>query len=290
MNDPAASVRARLLNLAKAQNVDFNQILVRFSLERLLYRLSQSPHAPKFVLKGALLFTVWYDMPHRATRDADFLGFGASDLRSLEQSFQDICAIACDDGIQFDPQSVRAEAILKDSGYSGARVLIQGTLAHARCRTQIDVGFGDAITPAPQLTVYPVLLPDLPPPCLRTYPVYSVIAEKLHAIVRLGMANTRLKDYLDLLVILDRETLCPDVLAAAIRATFERRQLSLPGAAPVGLTDEFARDTSRQALWTSFIKKNGITAESLPTVVEALRAKLWPALQRASAIEHPSAG
>lgn len=283
MNDPAASVRARLLNLAKAQNVDFNQILVRFSLERLLYRLSQSAHAPKFVLKGALLFAVWYDLPHRATRDADFLGFGDSDLRTLEKTFKDICTIACDDGIEFDPHSVKAEGILKDAGYSGARVLINGTLAQARCRTQIDIGFGDAVTPAPQLTPYPVLLPDLPPPCLKTYPVYSVVAEKLHAIVRLGMVNTRLKDYLDLFVILSRESLCPELLVEAIRATFQRRRLPVPTVAPVGLTDEFAHDLSRQALWTSFIKKNDLTAEPLPTVVNLLHAKLWPALQQACA-------
>lgn len=173
MNDVAASVRARLLNLAKRQRVDFNEILVRFALERMLYRLSQSPHASQFVLKGALLFNIWYDLPHRATRDADLLGFGASDLRSLEESFREIAAIPCNDGIRFDPASVKTEGILKDAGYAGARVLIQGTLAQARCRTQIDVGFGDAVTPPPQMTEYPVLLGDFrcrgcaPIPCIQ---------------------------------------------------------------------------------------------------------------------------
>ncbi len=264
MNDLAASVRARLLNLAKSQRVDFNEILVRFALERMLYRLSQSPHASRFVLKGALLFNVWYDLPHRATRDADLLGFGASDQTSLERAFREIAAIPCDDGIQFDPQSVRTEGILKDAGYAGARVLIQGTLSQARCKTQIDVGFGDAVTPPPQLTEYPVLLSDLPMPRLHTYPVYAVIAEKLHAIVKLGMTNTRLKDYFDLFVILNREVLNPELLARAIRATFDRRSLPLPSSTPLGLTSEFAMDGSRQAMWTSFIKKNGLTSESLP--------------------------
>ncbi|MDP3886514.1 MAG: nucleotidyl transferase AbiEii/AbiGii toxin family protein [Hydrogenophaga sp.] len=141
--DVAQSVRARLLNLAKAEGVDFNQVL-----ERMLYRLSQSAHADRFVLKGALLFTLWYDMPHRATRDADLLGFGASDLASLVQTFRDIASVEVDDGIRFDPASVSAEDIRKGAGYAGARVLISADIAKARCKTQIDIGFGDAVTPA----------------------------------------------------------------------------------------------------------------------------------------------
>ena len=145
----AASVRARLLNVAKAQGVDFNQVLVRFALERILYRITRSPHADRFVLKGALLFTLWYDMPHRATRDADLLGIGASDLGSVAATFRDIAAVAVDDGIGFDPASVTVEESRKEAGYGGVRVIIAGELAKARCRTQIDVGFGDAVTPAP---------------------------------------------------------------------------------------------------------------------------------------------
>lgn len=166
--DLAASVRARLLNIAKAQGVDFNQVLVRFALERMLYRLGQSAHADRFLLKGALLFTLWYDMPHRATRDADLLGFGASDLASVTEVFRDIAGMAVDDGIRFDPASVKAEEIRKDAGYAGARVLIAADIAKARCKTQIDVGFGDAVTPGPVDAVYPVLIADLPAPHLRT--------------------------------------------------------------------------------------------------------------------------
>src|SRR5206468_3786317 len=163
-------VRARLLNVAKAQGVDFNQVLVRFALERMLYRLSQSVHADRFLLKGALLFTLWYDMPHRATRDADLLGFGASDLASVAQTFRDIASVQVDDGIIFDPASVKVDEIRKDAGYAGARILINGDIAKARCKTQIDVGFGDAVTPGPVDAVYPVLIADLPAPRLRTYP------------------------------------------------------------------------------------------------------------------------
>lgn len=272
----AASVRARLLNVAKAQGVDFNQVLVRFALERILYRLSQSEHADRFLLKGALLFTLWYDLPHRATRDADLLGFGASDLESIRQTFREIAGVVVNDGIVFDPESVTVEEIRKDAGYAGVRVLLLGELANARCKTQIDVGFGDAVTPEPVDAVYPVLLDDLPAPHLRTYPIYTVIAEKVHAIALLGIANSRLKDYFDLFVLLERETLNIDLLAEAVKATFERRGMAMPDELPIGLTDEFAMDRSRQALWQAFVKKNDLQIESLPVVVSKLREVLGP--------------
>jgi predicted nucleotidyltransferase component of viral defense system len=278
----SASVRARLLNVARAQGVDFNQVLVRFALERILYRLTQSPHADRFMLKGALLFTLWYDMPHRATRDADLWGSGASDLASMSQVFRDIAAVAVDDGIVFDPASVTVEEIRKEAGYGGVRVIIAGDLARARCKTQIDVGFGDAVTPAPVDAVYPVLLEEMPAPRLRAYPTYTVIAEKLHAIALLGMTNSRLKDYFDLSVLLERETLDTDLLARAIKATFDRRGMAIPealhGGVLVGLTDEFAHDASRQALWLAFLKKNELPPEPLPDIVGRLSVALAPAL------------
>lgn len=274
----AASVRARLLNVAKAQASDFNQVLVRFALERILYRLTQSKYADRFLLKGALLFTLWYDMPHRATRDADLLGFGASDLESVAQVFREIAAIAVDDGIVFDPTSVTVEEIRKEAGYGGVRVVIVGELAKARCKTQIDIGFGDAVTPGPVDSVYPVLLNDLPAPQLRAYPIYTVVAEKFHAIALLGMTNSRVKDYFDLSVLLERETLDADLLTQAIRATFERRGMAVPTELPVGLTDEFAHDASRQALWQSFVKKNELDPEPLAAIVGRLRLALEPAL------------
>ena len=282
MSNVAASVRARLLNVAKAQGVDFNQVLVRFALERILYRLSQSGHADRFLLKGALLFALWYDMPHRATRDADLLGFGASDLKSVADAFRDIAGITVDDGIVFAPASVAAEDIRKDAGYTGARVVISGELAKARCKTQIDIGFGDAVTPGPVDAIYPVLLDDLPAPHLRTYPVYTVIAEKLHAIALLGMTNSRMKDYLDLSVLLERETLDTELLIRATKATFERRGMAVPTALPVGLTEEFAHDPSRQALWQAFLKKNELAPEPLTDLVQRLRANLEPVLNRAA--------
>ena len=283
--DRAASVRARLLNVAKATGTDFNLVLVRFALERLLFRLSTSAHSDHFVLKGALLFTLWYDLPHRATRDADLLGFGPSDTGSMASVFRDIASVAVDDGIVFDPASVRVGVIRKDAGYGGVRVTLNGKLANARCVAQVDVGFGDAVTPGPTDAVYPVLLDDLPAPRLRTYPVYTVVAEKLHAIVVLGMVNSRLKDYLDLVVIMEREALDEPTLALAIAATFQRRGTALPNAPPVGLSDEFALDPTRIALWQSLLKKNDIVHRSLVDVVKVLRVALWPAVVQAGALQ-----
>ncbi len=285
--DLAASVRARLLNIAKAEGSEFNQVLVRYALERFLYRLSQSGHADHFLLKGALLFTLWYDMPHRPTRDADLLGFGPSDLETIGQTFRDIAAVAVEDGIVFDPASVSVEEIRKDAGYAGVRVLITGELAKARCKTQVDIGFGDAVTPGPVHAVFPVLIADFPAPQLRTYPVYTVISEKLHAIALLGMTNSRLKDYLDLSVLLEREVLDADTLATAIAATFIRRGMAVPIELPIGLTDEFANDASRQALWHAFLKKNGLAIKQLPDIVCALRAQIHPAIIQAALVTGP---
>ncbi|MCX7192831.1 MAG: nucleotidyl transferase AbiEii/AbiGii toxin family protein [Proteobacteria bacterium] len=278
----AASVRVRLLGIAKSQNADFNQILVRFALERILYRLSQSTHADQFLLKGSLLFTLWYDMPHRPTRDADLLGFGSSDLESIAQTFRDIAGVEVEDGIVFDPATVSVEEIRKEAGYAGARVLIVGEIANARCKTQIDIGFGDAVTPGHVHAVYPVLIKDLPAPRLKTYPVYTVISEKLHAIVLLGMTNSRLKDYFDLWVLLDREALNTHTLARAIAATFVRRGMSVPTELPIGLTNEFATERSRQAMWLSFLKKNQLAITPLLEVVTMLREKLMPVLSQAA--------
>jgi hypothetical protein len=222
-------------------------------------------------------------MPHRATRDAGLLGFGASDLESVVQTFHDIASVAVDDGIVFDPASVAAEEIRRHAGYAGARILISGELAKAHCKTQIDIGFGDAVTPGPVDATYPVLLADLPAPRLRTYPVYTVVAEKLHAIALLGMTNSRMKDYLDLSVLMDRETLDTDLLAQAFKATFERRGMAVPAELPVGLTDEFAHDRSRQALWQAFVKKNELAPEPLSAIVDRLRVALGAALNRAAA-------
>jgi predicted nucleotidyltransferase component of viral defense system len=275
--DIAASIRARLLNLAKSEGSDFNNILIRFTLERFLFRLSESEYSDQFLLKGALLFTLWYDMPHRPTRDIDLLGFGTSDLNSLENTFRAIIAIDAEDGIVFHPDSLQINDIRKEAGYAGARVTITAELAGAKCKTQIDIGFGDAVTPAPIKANFPVLLSDLPSPELMTYPFYTVIAEKLHAIALLGMTNSRVKDYYDLFIFIEKEEIDRDILAKAILATFNRRGMNVPEVLPTGLTAEFSNDQSRQKLWKAFLNKNELDDISLSTVVEAITEKFLPA-------------
>ena len=220
----------------------------------------------------------------RATRDADLLGFGSGDTTSMAEVFRDIASIAGKDGIVFDPASVRVVEIRKEAGYGGVRVTLDGQLAGARCVAQVDVGFGDAVTPGPTDAIYAVLLDDLPAPHLRAYPVYTVIAEKMHAVVVLGMVNSRLKDYLDLVVMAEREALDGPTLALAIAATFQRRGTGLPAALPIGLSDEFALDPSRIALWQSLLKKNVIAHRPLVDVVSVLRTVLWPALTQAGTL------
>ncbi len=280
--DKAASIRARLLNLAKAENSDFDQVLVRFALERLLYRLGQSPYADRFLLKGALLFTLWYDMPHRTTRDADLLGFGSTDPQELKDVFTQIAAMEVDDGIHFKTEQIQVDDIRKVAAYPGLRITLQAELARAVCKVQIDIGFGDAVTPEPKLSHFPTLLPDLAAPQLRTYPVYTVIAEKLHAIVLLGMGNTRMKDYYDLMTLLEREMLDEALLVRAVHATFERRQTPVPMKTPIGLSDEFAKDTAKHTQWKSFLRKNDLPQVSLAHAVDILRDQLKPSLALAN--------
>lgn len=269
----AASIRARLKQHADARRQDFNLTLTHYGLERLLHRLSISPHADRYLLKGALLFALWYDQPHRPTRDADLLGFGPDDVGSAVAVFQDICGIAVDDGMAFDLASIKASAIRKEAGYGGVRVDLQATLDGARIVLQVDIGFGDAVTPEAEWLSYPVLLPGMPAPRLRAYPKYTVVAEKFHAVCLLGMANTRMKDYFDLWVLLTEGTLDAAELQRAVKATFHRRKLIWPEAVPTGLSDAFARDAAKQAQWAAFLKKNRLQAVDLSEIVSLLRTE-----------------
>lgn len=266
-----ASIRARLKQRADASGQEFNLTLTHYGLERLLYRLSVSPHAANFLLTGALLFSLWYDQPHRPTRDVDLLGFGADDIGSTVSAFRDICSIAVEDGIAFDPASVKGSEIRKEAGYGGVRIDIVAKLDGARIALQVDIGFGDAVTPGPVSVSYPVLLADLPAPQLRAYPKYTVVAEKFHAVCLLGMSNTRLKDYFDLKVLFDDGGLDPLELQDAIKATFRRRQMPMPTALPAGLSDAFASDAAKRTQWNAFLKKNRLDALALAEVVAGLR-------------------
>jgi predicted nucleotidyltransferase component of viral defense system len=270
----AASIRARLLNKARADKVDFNLMLTRYALERLLYRLSVSQWSDNFLLKGALLFDLWFDQPQPPTRDIDLLGFGPAELDQLTDVFQKICDQPCDDGMAYDHGSVSAAEIRKDANYDGVRVTLLGFLDGARCAVQVDVGYGDAVTPAADSVQFPVLLDDMPQPTLRAYPVYTVVAEKYQAMVNLGMANTRMKDYFDLWVLARHSTIDHAILLKAINATFARRNTPLPAGTPIGLSSEFGADMVKQQQWNAFLSRNKLVAPDLSEVVTVLQALL----------------
>jgi hypothetical protein len=275
----SASVLARLLNLAKQRNDDYNLLLNRFALERLLTRVSVSAYSDRFLLKGALLFALWYDEFHRPTRDADLLGSGPDDAATLIATFKNIASIDLEDGIAFDSQSVRAEPIREDNLYGGTRVRLNGRIGNVNCALQIDVGFGDAVTPAPRSVIFPVLLEDLKAPTLRVYPVYTVIAEKYHAMTVLALANTRMKDFYDLAVIAQRSDLEGGTLAQAIAATFSRRDTPIPTQMPLALTTDFSENTAKPGQWNAFLRKNRLDAMDLRDTVALLATLLWPPTQ-----------
>ena len=249
--------------------------MTKYALERILYRLSISPWRDAFLLKGALLFDLWFDQPHRPTRDIDLFGFGPSEVDDVAAVFRDVCVLACDDGITFDATPVRAAQIRKEANYAGVRVTLLGTLDGARCAVQIDVGYGDAITPEPERVSFPVLLEDMAAPVMRVYPAYTVVAEKYQAMVSLGMVNTRLKDYFDLWVLMKHVSFDPNILREAIAATFARRKTPMPQELPLGLSGAFTLDATKITQWKAFLSKNKLQAPPLDELVSELRPLLW---------------
>ena len=274
----AASVRAKLLQKARDEKRDFTFVLTRYALERLLYRLGISVHAENFLLKGALLFDLWFDAPFRPTRDIDLLGFGSGEDSFLTTAFTDLCKLPVEDGMMFDAASVRTTEIRKASNYTGTRLTLTGWLDGARCPVQVDVAFGDTITAAPETVDYPVLLAEFPPPRLRVYPKLTVIAEKLETMGALGIANSRMKDFFDLWVLAEHGEYDGRELTRAIDATFARRRTPVPPGLPFALTDDFAADRQKQAQWMAFLGKNRLDAVSLNDLVLDLRRFLLPPL------------
>lgn len=274
----AASIRQKLKNLARERGEDFQQMLVNYALERVLFRLGQSRHRDRFVLKGALLFRLWFDLTQRPTRDADFLGFGRSEPEEFAEVFREIASMVEEDGLVFDVSSVKVDDIRKAAGYPGVRVSLIATLDGARIPIQCDIGFGDAVTPAPLQQTYPTLL-DMPAPVLAVYPLETVVAEKLEAIVKLASFNSRVKDYFDLWMLMRFESLDRSLLPEAIRATFARRNTALPITLPVGLSPSFAEE--RQTMWQAFLTRSTLTAPPLAEVLDELRTQCWPVLQAA---------
>lgn len=283
----AASVRARLASLARERGEEFGQMLSRYARERLLYRLGVSDHREQFILKGALLFSYWTGAPHRPTRDLDLLGRGEPDIRLLEQVFREICGAEVEaDGLTFPKESVRGERIKDAEEYEGVRLHLVAMLARARIPVQVDVGFGDAVVPTPEEVEFPVLL-NFPAPRLRAYARETSVAEKFEAMVKLGMLNTRMKDFYDLWELSRRFAFDGATLCRSIKATFERRGTPLPTDPPSALKSTFYENPEKIAQWNGFLRKGHIEAEgkSLAEVAGALRVFLIPPASAAAGDE-----
>ncbi len=279
----AQSVQQRLLNKARERKEDPNLVLIRYALERFLYRLGRSRHKDRFILKGAMLFTAWTGQPHRPTRDLDRLGIGDSSDAALKQTFGEIVGTPVEpDGLEFDEHAISIAEIREAQNYPGKRIKLPARLGNTRLNLQIDVGFGDAVTPEPAELDYPALL-NLPAPRIRAYPREAVIAEKLQALVAFDMALSRMKDFYDMWMLSKHFPFDGTSLSAAIGVTFARRDTALPQGVPTALTDEFAADGTKQTQWAAFLRRNVLTdaPADLRNVVQDLRAFLLEPLHAA---------
>jgi hypothetical protein len=279
VSNVAASVRQRLLNLARERNTEFNRVLKRYVAERFLYRLGLSREVDRFTLKGAALFLLWKGREMRPTGDVDFLGSGPDDPVSLRAAIEAICAVPLpDDGLVFDPASIRIESIRDEHGYGGQRIRLRASLGKANVLLQVDVGFGDVVTPERVEADYPTLL-DHPAPRLWTYPRETVVAEKFEAMLSLGAANSRLKDFWDVAVLAEHFVFDGETLRTAIDETLRRRKTALTREIPDALRPAFYESGARIEQWQAFIRKGGAGLEGpigFGEVGESVRAFLGP--------------
>jgi predicted nucleotidyltransferase component of viral defense system len=270
-----ASVRARLLKLSKEQGQSFDLVLTRFALERLLFRLSQSRFADRFVLKGAMLLMSWLDEPHRGTRDLDLLGFGDPTPDAMLQTFREILTQDADDGVMFNANALRVDRIREEVEYGGLRLRALASISGARINLTIDIGFGDALEPGAEFIDYPVLLGH-PAPRLQAYARETMIAEKFQAMVALGRANSRMKDFYDIWILSRSFSFDGDRLARAIAATFARRGTAIPVDRPDALSPAFAEDELKRRQWRAFLEEAAVNPGTLADVTDDLAAFLMP--------------
>lgn len=278
-----ASARARLLKVSKERREDFTLTLMNYAAERFLYRLSQSRLREQFVLKGAMLFAVRIGEQYRPTRDLDLLGMGEASEAAIHAAVREIAATKVDDdGLVFDVDTLEVHAIREDDRYGGIRAIMRAHLAEARIHVQIDVGFGDAITPAASDMNFPTLLDDMASPNVLAYPNETIVAEKAEAIVDLGLSNSRMKDFTDVAMAARRWTFDGDTLVAALQATFRRRRTPLPDDQTVALSERFVLDERAQANWKAFATRNRLgDFDSLVEVVTEVRHFLLTPLEHA---------
>jgi predicted nucleotidyltransferase component of viral defense system len=283
MKNLAHSIAQRLLNVSKKDGTDNTLVSMRYAAERLLYRIGQSAYAKKFILKGATLFLAWHGHSYRTTKDVDLLGFGKPDTEHLIAIFRELCLpdTSAIDGIVFLPDSVRARIIQEQQDYPGIRINLRAMLGQVRIDLQVDIGFGDAITPKAEKITFPTLL-ELPAPVIMAYPKYTAMSEKFMALVVLGMENSRMKDFYDICVMLRTMEFDFEILAKAIRATFSARNNALPDEIPVALTEEFSLDKRKTKQWNAFVNRSDLTIPvgHLPEVVREIRQQLSAVLSR----------
>ncbi len=275
------SISQRLLHRSKMNKEDFNLLLSRYGTERFLYRLSISRYSDRFILKGASLFLVWKGQSYRVTRDVDLLSFGNPGVEALADIFREICEVDCpqDDGISYIVDSLRIEEIREDNEYDGVRIKLNGFLNQAKIPLQIDIGFGDAVTPAPETIEYPTFF-DNPAPRMKAYPRYTLVAEKLEAMVRLGIANSRMKDFYDIWLLSKLFSFNGVILSQAIANTFSRRKMKLPSTMPFAFTVSFYEDSQKKVQWTAFVRKSkpNIPVGNLAEVIEELSKFILPVI------------
>ncbi|HEX8411250.1 MAG TPA: nucleotidyl transferase AbiEii/AbiGii toxin family protein [Thermoanaerobaculia bacterium] len=276
----AASVRQRLVNEARRRGESFDYIASLYARERFLARLTLSPHRNRLTLKGATVFALWSDA-HRPTRDLDFLGSGAFDLEDATAVIREIAAVPVDDGLDFDPTSVTAEPIREADEYHGVRVHLSATLDTARIRMQIDIAVGDVVTPPARQATLPTILHDFAAPRVKVYPAETIVAEKLHAMVKLGIANSRMKDFFDVYMLASVREFDQRLLSDAVSRTFKRRKTAIPEEA-FALSDDFYADRQKQTQWRAFVRKTGVDApEDFGVVGALLRQFLIPVMESA---------
>ena len=250
-----ASVHQRLLNRARESGRPFNELLQYYAMERFLYRLSKSPHAEKFILKGALMLMVWEAPVTRPTKDIDMLGQTENSIEEIVSLVREICGQGVEpDGIVFDPDTFSGERIREDADYEGVRVRFRASLGDARVTMQIDVSFGDVVVPAADAAEYPTIL-DFPAPQIRGYSKESTIAEKFQAMVKLSLLNSRMRDFYDIWLLCRQFDFDGTLLVQAIRTAFSTRRTEV-SADPTAFSQEFSRTKSTQ--WRAFIRKTRI--------------------------------
>jgi predicted nucleotidyltransferase component of viral defense system len=270
-----ASIHQRLLNKAHQTGRAFNELLQYYAIERLLYRLSISEYSELFTLKGALMFNAWGLTNLRPTRDIDLLGHTQNTVDSVLKIFQDLSKLETEpDGLEFD--LVQSERIKEDADYEGIRITMTARLGKTRLNIQIDVGFADVITPAPERLDYPTIL-DFPAPHLYGYPPETVIAEKFQAMTVLGMANSRMKDFYDIWMLITSFEFDGMIIQTAIERTFQNRSTELPDERHIVFSDEFAENKRDQ--WDAFSRKlRDENAVEIHQIVVLMRDFFFPVL------------